>query len=159
MLVSCSVDELADGCGLVGEDEGKSQSQEKYICLHHPSLPHQQHTAQLPTNKAHFSWDWIQTSPFSSCVNQSTRSRFSYFPLSLFPALLIVVKLSRSDRGQPSIIVATRLHPHSINIAEHWSVVSDQPWYYPTTIQFLHSYYSNNLRCDDLSHQDVGGIF
>ena len=83
------------------------------------------------------------------------------FPLflSLYPALLIAVKLSRSDRGQPSIIVATRLHPHSINIAEHWSVVSDQPWYYPTTIQFLHFYYSNNLRSDDLSHQDVGGIF
>ena len=125
-----SVGQLADGCGLVGEDEGKSQSQEKYICLHHPSLPHQQHTAQLPTNKAHFSWDWItiQTSPFSSCVNQSTRSRFSYFPLS-FPCFqlswswsswagLIVVNPQLLSR-----LACTRIQSTSLNTGQ-WSVTS-----------------------------------
>ena len=47
VLVSCSVDELADGWW-VGEDGAKSQSQENYICLHHlPTLTNN----SSPTNE------------------------------------------------------------------------------------------------------------
>ena len=56
VLVSCSVDELADGCGW-GRAGAKSQSQEKYICLHHPPSPHPlTNSTQLSstTNEQHF---------------------------------------------------------------------------------------------------------
>ena len=55
-----------------------------------------------------------------------------------------------------SRLACTRIQSTSLNTGQ-WSVTS--PDITSTTIQFLHFYYSNNLRSDDLSHQDVGRIF
>ena len=139
----------------------RSQLQENYICLHQPPHPHthQQH-ATPPTfqNEQHFfSWPFNHVKNIFLTSEWESNKKFS-------DKVFLVCRYQ--DHGWCSIIVATYLQPHLINIADHWTnQPANNPIFYyadtfPSMIDLNHLptadyLYTFRIKKDSFGHVDL----